>query len=60
MQDYEIIVTPRSHNIKKELNNYAWSDKKSNTPLSNGYDHMIDGIRYAFSDLVEDNTFFVA
>jgi phage terminase large subunit len=60
MQDYEIIVTPESHNIKKELNNYAWSDKKSNTPLSNGYDHTIDAIRYAFTDLVEDNNFFVA
>ena len=42
-----------------ELNNYAWHDKKSNTPQDN-YNHYIDAIRYAFSDLVEDNTFFVA
>ena len=47
MQDYEIIVTPDSHNIKKELNNYAWHDKKSNTPQDN-YNHAIDAIRYAF------------
>jgi len=60
MQDYEIIVTPSSHNIKRELNNYAWSDRKSNTPQDNGYDHMIDGIRYAFTDLVDDNEFFVS
>jgi phage terminase large subunit len=59
MQDYEIIVTPESHNIKKELNNYAWHDKKSNTPQDN-YNHAIDAIRYAFSDLVDDNDFFVA
>jgi phage terminase large subunit len=59
MQDYEIIVTPSSHNIKKELNNYAWHDKKSNTPQDN-YNHAIDAIRYAFTDLVEDNNFFVA
>ena len=59
MQDYEIIVTPESHNIKKELNNYAWHDKKSNTPQDN-YNHAIDAIRYAFTDLVDDNDFFVA
>ena len=59
MQDYEIIVTPESHNIKKELNNYAWHDRKSNTPQDK-HNHSIDAIRYAFSDLVEDNQFFVA
>ena len=59
MQDYEIIVDVDSHDIKKELNNYAWHDKKSNTPQDK-YNHYIDAIRYAFSDLVEDNNFFVA
>ena len=59
MQDYEIIVTHSSHNIKKELNNYAWHDKKSNTPQDN-WNHTIDAIRYAFTDLVEDNDFFVS
>lgn len=59
MQDYEIIVTPDSHNFKKELNNYAWHDKKSNTPQDN-YNHLIDACRYAFTDLVDDNEFFVA
>jgi phage terminase large subunit len=59
MQDYEIIVHPDSHDIKKELNNYAWHDKKSNTPQDN-YNHYIDAIRYAFTDLVEDNDFFVS
>ena len=60
MQDYQIIVAPDSQNIIKELNNYAWHDKKSETPLPNGYDHTIDAIRYAFTDLVDDNEFFVS
>jgi phage terminase large subunit len=60
MRDYEIVYTVDSHNIKKELNNYSWSDKKSETPLANGYDHALDAIRYAFNDLVDDNEFFVS
>ena len=59
MQDYEIIVCPESHDIKKELNNYAWHDKKSNTPQDK-YNHYIDAIRYAFTDLVDSNEFFVS
>jgi len=59
MQDYEIIVHPDSQDIKKELNNYAWHDKKSNTPQDK-YNHYIDAIRYAFTDLVDDNEFFVS
>jgi len=46
MQDYELIVDPNSTNIIKELNNYVWSDKKSNTPID-AYNHILDGIRYA-------------
>jgi len=59
MQEYEIIVHPESHNLKKELNNYAWHDKKSNTPIDT-YNHLIDAARYAFTDLTEANNFFVA
>jgi phage terminase large subunit len=45
MLDYEIIVTPRSINIKKEFNNYIWSDKKSGSAIDD-FNHAIDGIRY--------------
>jgi phage terminase large subunit len=45
MMDYEIIVSPCSMNIIKELNNYVWSDKKSETPVDD-YNHAIDAIRY--------------
>jgi phage terminase large subunit len=46
MQDYKLIVTPDSINLIKELNNYAWSDKKSGVPIDM-YNHAIDAIRYA-------------
>ncbi len=43
LQDYEIIVSPESVGIAKEFNNYV---EKNGKPLSNGYDHFIDAIRY--------------
>ena len=45
MQDYEIIVTPESTNIAKELNNYVYADKGSKLYVDN-YNHAIDGVRY--------------
>lgn len=45
MLDYELIVEPNSHNIAKELNNYAYADKGSNLYIDN-FNHAIDGIRY--------------
>ena len=46
MQKYTIIVTPRSKNLIKELNNYIWLDKKSDVPIDD-FNHLIDPIRYA-------------
>lgn len=48
MQDYELIIDPESINLIKELNNYVWSDKKSNTPID-AYNHLIDCFRYAIT-----------
>ena len=45
MQDYDLIVTPESTNIAKELNNYIYSDRSSKLYVDN-YNHAIDGIRY--------------
>ena len=45
MQDYELIITPDSHNLAKELNNYVWSDRKAAIP-EKGWDHIIDSVRY--------------
>ena len=46
LQDYDIVVSPDSTNLIKELNNYRWLEKKSNTPVDN-WNHLIDAVRYA-------------
>ena len=46
LQDYDLVVTPDSTNLIKELNNYCWLEKKSNTPVDK-WNHIIDAIRYA-------------
>ena len=48
MQDYDLIIDPDSKNLIKELNNYSWLDKKSNTPQDT-HNHLIDAARYAIS-----------
>ena len=48
LQDYDIIVSPDSTNLIKELNNYRWLEKKSKTPQDK-FNHIIDAIRYAIS-----------
>ena len=45
MQDYQLIITPESTNIAKELNNYAYADKGSKLYVDK-YNHAIDGVRY--------------
>ena len=46
LQDYDIVVSPASTNLIKELNNYRWLEKKSNTPVDS-WNHLIDAVRYA-------------
>lgn len=43
--NYELIIDPSSLNLVKEMNNYAWNDKKSETPID-AWNHLIDAIRY--------------
>jgi len=45
LQGYKIIVDPESRNLVKELNYYAWHDKKAETPIKD-YDHLLDALRY--------------
>ena len=52
MQGYTLIITKESKNLKTELNNYAWNDKKSSTPIDK-YNHLIDAARYGVSRLVK-------
>lgn len=46
MQDYDLIIDEDSTELIKELNNYCWLEKKSNTPIDD-YNHAIDAVRYA-------------
>ena len=46
MQDYELIIDPKSKELIDELNNYRWLEKKSQTPVD-AWNHCIDAIRYS-------------
>jgi len=47
LQDYKLIIDPKSKNLIKELNNYAWKEDKE-VP-EDKFNHLIDGIRYIVS-----------
>ena len=46
LRDYDLIVDEDSVDLIKELNNYVWHDKKSETPIDN-FNHAIDALRYS-------------
>jgi phage terminase large subunit len=48
MQDYDLVIDPNSINLIKELNNYSWLERKSNTPIDD-HNHAIDAARYAIT-----------
>jgi len=48
LQDYDLVVERNSINLIKELNNYCWLERKSNTPIDK-WNHCIDAIRYSVS-----------
>lgn len=47
LQDINIIVCGESPNLERELNNYIYNDKKSNTPIDS-FNHLIDAMRYGW------------
>ena len=53
IQDYDLIVDPESLNLIKELQNYVWLEKKSQTPCDN-YNHCLDAMRYSISYQLEN------
>jgi phage terminase large subunit len=55
MQDYRIVITPTSANVKKELSNYVWNDKRSGIPID-AFNHAIDAARYGFTQLTAQKT----
>lgn len=48
-----IVVSPNSPNMKIELNNYVWNNKRSNVPKDT-YNHLLDATRYAYDELSND------
>lgn len=49
LKEYNLIITPNSWNIKKELNNYAWKKDKNGKVLDepiDAFNHAIDALRY--------------
>lgn len=50
MRNFNIIVTDRSQNIKRELNNYSWAvDRRDGLPTGepeDAFNHAIDAARY--------------
>ena len=48
LQDYDLVITEDSTELIKELNNYCWLEKKSQTPVDN-FNHALDALRYAVS-----------
>jgi phage terminase large subunit len=51
MLDFEMVVTSGSTNLIKELNNYAWSDKKSGVAIDK-HNHLLDAVRYSLEKLI--------
>jgi phage terminase large subunit len=54
VQGQRISATNRSVNLWKEYNNYMWKTDRDGTILNipdEGYDHHMDGLRYAFEGL---------
>lgn len=68
MQGFQIYLTERSVNLKREFNNYTWAQDKSGKWQdfpAGGYDHGIDAVRYILTmelmgkkdkDRINDNT----
>ena len=48
MQSYHLVITPTSENLLNEIQNYVWSDKKSETPIDD-FNHLLDAAGYALT-----------
>jgi len=48
LQDYDLVISEDSVELIKELNNYCWLEKKSQTPCDN-WNHCLDALRYSVS-----------
>jgi phage terminase large subunit len=46
IQDYDMVIDENSIDLIKELNNYCWLEKKSETPIDK-FNHGLDALRYS-------------
>lgn len=53
LQDYHLVIDPDATNTIKELNNYTWHDKKSETPVDK-FNHNLDSLGYIVWDLIAE------
>ena len=56
LSKFQIVVTPESYNIKHELRNYIWNDKKASIPVD-AYNHALDAMRYSATRLLQGSDF---
>ena len=54
IQDYDLVIDESSIDLIKELNNYCWLEKKSETPIDK-YNHALDALRYAVTYQINEN-----
>tara|TARA_R110000765_G_scaffold164551_1_gene269579 strand:+ start:355 stop:1575 length:1221 start_codon:yes stop_codon:yes gene_type:complete len=54
MQGYDLVIDPTSVNLIDELKNYAWAKGMAEKPIDN-FNHILDGVRYIVTYLVENN-----
>ena len=54
MQGYDLVIHPDSTNLINELKNYAWAKGNVEKPSDN-FNHIIDGVRYITTYLVEES-----
>lgn len=59
LSKFQIIVTPESYNVKHELRNYIWNDKKASVPVD-ADNHALDGLRYTAIRLLQGSDFLAS
>lgn len=52
LKNWRIIVDPLSVNLKRELNNWVWLDRRGEIPID-AYNHLIDAARYFIMRIVK-------
>lgn len=48
IRDYDLVIDEGSIDLIKELNNYSWLEKKSETPIDK-FNHALDALRYSIT-----------